>query len=265
MGVNVTGDACCFTTVVRTSPTHSSSSPPGRLNRRPHSCVAGTCRDLAPYGSVCRVSPTTRLSREDWILAALRAVSRQGVSGIAVEPLAKSLGTTKGSFYWHFQNRGELVMAALERWEREGTEVVIATLSPLDDARVRLRRLFEALFVTQPPQPAGGAALQVGRSGKALDLSIALTADGEGPDAAELIDRVTTRRIAWIAEQLCDLGIEAEEARRRALFAYAAYIGHSRLAHGAAGTLPQGSGGQQFVDSMLQVLTVDTGASRRSR
>ena len=215
-----------------------------------------------PYGSVCCVPPATRLSREDWIIAALRAASRQGVSGIAVEPLAKSLGATKGSFYWHFRDRGELVMAALERWEREGTEAVIATLSPLDDARVRLRRLFEALFVTPHPEPADGA-FQVGRGGKALDLSSALTADGEATDAAELIDRVTNRRIAWIAEQLGELGVETAEARRRALLAYAAYIGHSRLARGAMSSLPQdGPDMQHFVDSMLRVLTVDTEAGR---
>ena len=211
------------------------------------------------------MSPTTRLSREDWIIAALRAASRQGVSGIAVEPLAKSLGTTKGSFYWHFRDRGELVMAALERWEREGTEAVIATLSPLDDPRVRLRRLFEALFVTQPPRPASGDAVQVGRGDKALDLSIALTAEGQATDAAQLIDRVTTRRIAWIAEQLRELGIEADEARRRALLAYAAYIGHARLAGGATSTLPRsGADMQHFVDSMLQVLTVGTDAGRQT-
>lgn len=198
-------------------------------------------------------------------MAALRAVSRQGVSGIAVEPLAKSLGTTKGSFYWHFRDRRELVMAALERWEREGTEVVIESLSLIDDAGVRLRRLFEALFVTRQPQPADDAAFHVGQGGKDLDLSIALTADGEDPDAAELIDRVTTRRIGWIAEQLSELGIEADEARRRALFAYAAYIGHSRLAHGAASALPEGLGAQHFVDSMLQILTVDPGASPSTR
>jgi AcrR family transcriptional regulator len=197
------------------------------------------------------------LSREDWILAALRAMSDQGVSGIAVEPLAKSLGATKGSFYWHFRDRADLVMAALERWEREGTEAVIATLSPVVDGRARLRQLFEALFITQKPDSADHS-LTIRSGGKALDLSIALTADRETPVVAELIDRVTTRRVAYIAEQLCDLGIEPGEARRRALFAYTAYIGFARLARGTSDTVPHGSEAQNFVDSMLRILTVDT-------
>ena len=41
--------------------------------------------------------------------AAFRALARGGVEAIAVEPIAAELGTTKGSFYWHFKNRDSLV------------------------------------------------------------------------------------------------------------------------------------------------------------
>lgn len=201
------------------------------------------------------MSAAQRLSREDWILAALRAMSHQGMSGIAVEPLAKSLGTTKGSFYWHFRDRADLVLAALERWEREGTEAVIEALGTIDDARTRLRRLCEALFLTQLPGSADHAALPVRAGGKALDLNIALTADPEMPAFAELVDRVTTRRVVYIAEQLCELGIESGEASRRALLAYTSYIGFARLARGSAETIPHGADAQGFVDSMLRILT----------
>ena len=53
----------------------------------------------------------TQLSREAWIEAALARWPSGGLDAIAVEPLATRLGTTKGSFYWHFKDRADLVIA----------------------------------------------------------------------------------------------------------------------------------------------------------
>ncbi|HXD37565.1 MAG TPA: helix-turn-helix domain-containing protein, partial [Rhodanobacter sp.] len=61
-----------------------------------------------------------RLSAEDWELAALQLIAEQGVGALAVEALARRLGVTKGSFYWHFRTREALLQAALERWEQYG-------------------------------------------------------------------------------------------------------------------------------------------------
>ena len=69
-----------------------------------------------------RPTKTKRLTREDWANAALKAISKQGLSGVAVEPIAKELGVTKGSFYWHFENREGLIDAVVEFWKRKNTE-----------------------------------------------------------------------------------------------------------------------------------------------
>ena len=68
----------------------------------------------------------TRLSREDWILAALELITREGVEGVKIVPLAERLGVTSGSFYWHFKNRRELYDALLEYWEEELTDAAMA-------------------------------------------------------------------------------------------------------------------------------------------
>jgi AcrR family transcriptional regulator len=71
------------------------------------------------------------LTRADWAEAALRALVRDGLKGVAVEPLARELGTTKGSFYWHFADRAALIEATLEHWEhRATTEMLEATPTP---------------------------------------------------------------------------------------------------------------------------------------
>ncbi|MDQ6732181.1 MAG: TetR/AcrR family transcriptional regulator, partial [Actinomycetota bacterium] len=53
------------------------------------------------------------LSRTDWTEAALLALAHDGLAGVAVQPLARRLGATKGSFYWHFADRAELIAATL--------------------------------------------------------------------------------------------------------------------------------------------------------
>lgn len=67
----------------------------------------------------------TRLSREDWILAALELMTSEGVDGVKIVPLAERLGVTSGSFYWHFKNRRELYDALLEFWEKELTDAAM--------------------------------------------------------------------------------------------------------------------------------------------
>ena len=62
-----------------------------------------------------RAGRNSRLSAEDWAQAALDLIAEQGVGAVAVEPLARRLGVTKGSFYWHFPSRDALLQAALER------------------------------------------------------------------------------------------------------------------------------------------------------
>jgi len=55
----------------------------------------------------------------DWIQAGFSQLSAHGVETVRVEILARNLGTTKGSFYWHFKDREELLLRLLLRWENE--------------------------------------------------------------------------------------------------------------------------------------------------
>src|SRR5699024_11445314 len=56
------------------------------------------------------------LTRADWEQEALALISEKGISALRVEPLARRLGITKGSFYWHFPGRDELLAQSLTRW-----------------------------------------------------------------------------------------------------------------------------------------------------
>ena len=81
------------------------------------------------------------LQPKDWILAATRALAEGGVEAVSVEGLARGLGTSKGSFYWHFNDRPALLWAVFDLWEREGTADLIERANACADPIERLRGL----------------------------------------------------------------------------------------------------------------------------
>ena len=83
----------------------------------------------------------TRTPRRSWIDQGLRALADGGPDAVRIEPLAKSLGVTRGGFYWHFADRDALLAEMLDTWERAATDEVIEQVERSGgDARTRLRR-----------------------------------------------------------------------------------------------------------------------------
>jgi AcrR family transcriptional regulator len=66
-----------------------------------------------------------RLDRQAWIDAAYRILVEKGVEQVRILPLARRLGVTRGSFYWHFTGRQNLLDALVELWEAKNTRAVI--------------------------------------------------------------------------------------------------------------------------------------------
>ena len=90
-----------------------------------------------------RKSPT-RLTREAWLEKALEVLHRQGNAGLQIENFTRQLGVTKGSFYWHFQDRDHFRRAILDYWDERYTRRVVAQLeAECGDARAKLRRVIE--------------------------------------------------------------------------------------------------------------------------
>jgi AcrR family transcriptional regulator len=68
------------------------------------------------------------LNRDDWLKAARLALLTGGVEAVRVEKLARNLRVTKGSFYWHFKDREELLALLLREWEEELLKDIIPRL-----------------------------------------------------------------------------------------------------------------------------------------
>jgi len=181
-----------------------------------------------------------RLTAQDWADAALAAIREGGVAAVAVEPLAARLGTTKGSFYWHFANRDALVDAALDRWEQISTEGTISEVEAEPDPAERIRRLFTEAVASATADP----------------LEVALLATATHPQVAAAMRRVTERRVAYLGRLFAGLGFPEPEARRRGLLAYTAYLGHAQLGHAVPSVLPPEEGGEfrAYLSEALEAL-----------
>ena len=62
-----------------------------------------------------------RGSEEMWLNAAYEMPRENGIGAVKVMPLAKKLGLTRTSFYWHFTDRDALLEAMIRRWEQKNT------------------------------------------------------------------------------------------------------------------------------------------------
>jgi AcrR family transcriptional regulator len=152
-----------------------------------------------------------KLSRTDWIVGAFDALCEGGIEALRVEPLAKRLGVTKGSFYHHFQNRRALHMAILGEWERLGTSLIIEDVSHGDDPVEQIHALAIRTLRADPVTDA-------------IETNIrAWAATDEEVSAA--VGRVDERRLEFAASLLRQSGLPAPLAERRARLIYRVLIG----------------------------------------
>jgi AcrR family transcriptional regulator len=161
-----------------------------------------------------KFEPKNRLSAADWEQAALDMLGENGVAAVAVEALARRLGVTKGSFYWHFSTREALLQAALERWERRDERDVLVPIEAVSDPRERIRALIREVSHRHPSHAVFAALL------KAVDL----------PSIRPFVERVSQRRIDFVTDAFRQAGYDTVTAANRARLAYSAYVGFIQLA-----------------------------------
>lgn len=158
---------------------------------------------------------TPRKSRAAWLEVATAALADGGVAALRVEPLARRLGVTKGSFYWHFEDREALLQAVLDTWEQQGTEAIIEEVDREGgDAYQRAYRLW-AKTVGDPKLTAELAIRDWARRDEAV---------------AARVRRVDDRRMGYLRALLTDIGTPTEEVEARSMLLYSLLIGNEFIA-----------------------------------
>ena len=154
----------------------------------------------------------TRTPRNSWIEEGLRALAGGGPETVRIEPLARTLGVSKGGFYWHFNDRKSLLEEILDAWERTVVDEVIEAVEAEEgDARARLRRLF---------------ALASASVGEPLKVELAIR-DWARHDKtiAKRLRRVDNRRMGYMRSLFGAICEDDEEVEARCLLAFSLFVG----------------------------------------
>jgi AcrR family transcriptional regulator len=175
------------------------------------------------------------LTREDWFVAAIGALRRGGVDGVRVEALARDLGVTRGSFYWHFGDRQELLDMILARWEEE-TPWLVAGAGAAATPRERALRFFE--LANASPYPPDREIFAWARRDRAV---------------ARRVEAIEAQRAAFFEEVLRDAGASGERSRQLGELLYLATLGWlERRWRSAAGGYAFESFSRDVIDLVLR-------------
>ncbi|MEO8543423.1 MAG: TetR/AcrR family transcriptional regulator [Betaproteobacteria bacterium] len=171
---------------------------------------------MAKPASKSRMLPdSSRLTRDDWLDAAFRAVVDGGIDKVRVLLLADALGVTRGSFYWHFTDHAALLSALLARWhEREQATNQALALRASDDPRRDLELLLES------------ALAHAGVDLENMRFELALRGLGRrDPAVAEMLAEVDAQRMALFRDKFLRYTGNAQKAEDLAALFYLAVVG----------------------------------------
>ncbi|MGF1481097.1 MAG: TetR/AcrR family transcriptional regulator [Cyanophyceae cyanobacterium] len=155
------------------------------------------------------------LQRQDWIEESWKVIATQSVEAVKVEAIARQLGVSKGSFYWHFKNRAELLDALLKYWQQD-TLRLIQESRKAPTAKESLMWLFNLIDQTNQQFSA--------------DTAIFLWAK-KNAGVAQRVREVESKRIQYLQELLQGCGLNWQEAAHRAEVAYLAFLGYADRRH----------------------------------
>ena len=153
---------------------------------------------------------TDQLSAKDWLDQGLKTLAHSGFTALKAEPLAKAMGVSRGSFYWHFADIGAFHAAILKHWREVAAEQVIAGLEASAKNANPLALLLRGAFGSK--QTLEKAV----RSWASID-----------PKARAAVQAIDRRRIDYIEHMLRQAGVEADAAAARAQILYWAFLGYA--------------------------------------
>jgi AcrR family transcriptional regulator len=178
------------------------------------------------------------LTPETWIEAATAVLVDQGIDHVRVDVLAQQLGVTRGSFYWHFRDREDLLRRVLQAWRERATEQLTRRLETASaDPREQLRDVISLPF-------RGRAAVRAAR----IELAIRAWARRDEM-ARQAVDEADASRIGYHEQVFGALGFTPDEARLRAFMLYSYEVAESLL--GRQGTPAQKQERSAFVARLM--------------
>lgn len=164
-----------------------------------------------------RKNEAPRLTREDWVTAAVETLIQEGVTNVRVDRLAKAFKVTRGSFYWHFECRDDLLNAILEHWRTTNTEPMLRAIAQATGQDRNAFDLVAKLWIDEHAyRPAYDSAM---RDWARVD-----------PVVAAAVRQIDDSRIAALAAMFRGYGFADDAALVRARVTYFHQVGYYALA-----------------------------------
>src|ERR1041385_169279 len=202
-------------TTIAAAPEHCSSR--SRIGFPPYITVWSYAPALAPvntvvYGTVVAGDGimAEQLSAEDWLDLGLKTLAKSGFTALKAEPLAKAMGVSRGSFYWHFADIGAYHAAILKHWREVAAEQVIAGLEAASEHDNPLLLLLRRTF-----------------SGKLAVDNAVRTWPTLDPVARAAVQATDRRRLSYVQSLFERSGLSPGVARSRAQIFYWAFLGYA--------------------------------------
>lgn len=161
--------------------------------------------------------PRPQLDRAAWTQAALDTLADEGVTGIRVEVLAKRLHVTKGSFYWHFKDRQDLLAGVLETWKDGRIRDIIKQTRP--EPGKEEAQIFHVIDVYSASR---------NKKGILIELAMREWARRDA-QAAATVEEVDAWRLRCARELFLAIGLPLHEASTRSMLLYAYVFGVSMM------------------------------------
>jgi AcrR family transcriptional regulator len=141
-----------------------------------------------------------RLSRDSWLHQALEILRDEGIQGVRIDRVARDLGVTKGSFYWHFKDLHDLRQSVLRYWAERYSDVISEN---------------EAYLEGDPAEGLLAAMTRVREEGlDAMEIPMRSWADHD-PTADQTVREVYERRTKFVRSFFTRLGFRGLDAEMR--------------------------------------------------
>lgn len=159
----------------------------------------------------------SQLDRKAWVIAAIELLAKEGVTGLRVELLAKHLKVTKGSFYWHFKDRRDLLDAVLEHW-KDGRirDIVKQTRAEPGQELSQIHHVIDVYSASRS------------RKGMMIELAVRDWARRDAV-AGQVVEEVDTTRLECARSLFLACGVPMAEASSRSMLLYAYVFGVSLM------------------------------------
>ncbi len=168
-------------------------------------------------GAIIKNSQVKRrkLTKQDWLKEGMRALGEKGIESIRVENLCERQNVTRGSFYWHFQDREDFLTSILSHWMERETYGIIHRVEKLGgNPYQKIENLF--------------AEANSGKVDFSTELAIRLWARSD-KEVAKLVEKVDEDRFVYMVDRFLEMGLSKNDATQRSFAVYSLIFGEAMI------------------------------------